>query len=246
VADDSDESTREQGDDDLERARNRFRIDLGANGLLLVMLILLLVVLPFASDDDTQRNISRIIWSGVITAGIIKARRRRIFLWAALSIAIPSLLSSWIDLFGFAQAGPLVVALFFGLIAAQILVDIFSEDQVKLDHVLGGINVFLLLGVMFGRLHVAIESSTAGSYILNDLPIGTAVAQSGQYLENVMLYFSYVTLTTLGYGDITPVSELARMLSTIEAVVGQLFVAVLIARLVAAHASNSRPDQVSS
>jgi len=211
--------------------------EMGGNALLLATLILLLVVLPFVPGDNTQTVVNRIIWSVAIVAGIYRARGRRIFLWAALIIAIPSLLSGWVDLFGFAEAGPLLVALFFSLIAAQILTDIFSRGRVEVDQILGGINVYLLLGVVFARLHVAVEHFAAGSYTLGGLPIADAVAQTGQQLDQVMLYFSVITLTTLGYGDILPVSEVARMLSSVEAVVGQLFVAILIARLVSAHAS---------
>jgi len=219
------------------RPKRWLREEIGGNTLLLATLIMLLVVLPFVPGDNTQSVVSRIIWSVAIVAGIYKARGRRIFLWAALVIAVPSLLSRWIDVFGLAEAGPLIVALFFALIAAQILTDIFSRGRVEVDQILGGVNVYLLLGVVFARLHVAVEDFAAGSYTLGGLPIATALAQSGQQLEQVMLYFSVITLTTLGYGDILPVSEAARMLSSVEAVVGQLFVAILIARLVSAHAS---------
>ena len=210
---------------------------MGGNAILLAMLILLLVVLPFVSGELTERIVGQMVWSVTIVAGIYKAKGRRVFLWAALIIAVPSILSAWTGLFGLAQMGPLIVALFFALIAAQILVDIFSKNQIEIDQIIGGVNVYLLLGIMFARLHVAAEVFVAGSYTLGGLPIAAALAESGQQLDEVMQYFSFITLTTLGYGDILPVSEIARMLATVEAVVGQLFVAVLIARLVSAHGS---------
>jgi hypothetical protein len=206
------------------------------------MLIILLVVVPFLPGHHTEGVINRIAWSALIVVGILRTSGRRHFLWAALVIAIPSLLSRWVDAFGLADAGPLVVAFFFALIAAHILTDIFSQRRVQLDHILGGINVYLLLGVLFARLHVAVEKYNGASYMLGDLPLAVAAERMGQHLEDLLQYFSFTTLTTLGYGDIRPVSHAARVLSTTEAVLGQLFLAILIARLVSVYVSRRTSD----
>jgi hypothetical protein len=215
---------------------------LGGNAILLAMLILLLVVVPFlpaqVSGYDTEGTINRVVWTALIIAGILRTAGRRYFLWAALVIAIPSLLSRWIDVFGLADAGPLIIALFFALIAGHILTDIFSQHRIGLDHILGGINVYLLLGVLFTRLHVAVEMNDGKAYLLGDMPLRVAAQSMGQHVEDMMQYFSFTTLTTLGYGDIRPMSEIARMLSTVEAVSGQLFLAILIARLVSVYVSH--------
>ena len=96
---------------------------MSGNAILLATLIVLLVFLPFVPGDETQSVVSRIVWTVVIAAGIFRASGRRWFLWAALVIAVPSLLSNWVDIFGLGEVGPLVVALFFALISAQILAD---------------------------------------------------------------------------------------------------------------------------
>ncbi len=216
--------------------------ELGGNAILLSMLVFLLVVVPFLPIHDTERVITRVAWSALIIAGILRTRGRRRFLWAALLIAFPSILSRWIDVAWLADTGPLVIALFLALIVAHIMADIFSQRRIQLDHILGGINVYVLLGVMFARLHVANEKYNADSYMLGDLPLAVAAEQAGQHVEDLLQYFSFTTLTTLGYGDVHPVSDTARVLSNAEAVIGQLFVAILIARLVSVYTSRRTLD----
>jgi len=216
--------------------------EFGGNAVLLLTLIVLLTVLPLFPGDRAEGIISRLVWTAVVMAGLARASGRRFFLWSALLIAIPSVLSRWFEIPGGAQAGPFVLALFFLLISAQMLSDIFKHRQIQTDQVLGGVNVYLLLGVMFARLHVGVETLVPDSYMLGGLPIADAAGAAGSELEDVFQYFSFATLTTLGYGDIRPVGHAARVLSTTEAVVGQLFIAIFIARLVSIHATRPEGD----
>jgi voltage-gated potassium channel Kch len=100
--------------------------------------------------------------------------------------------------------------------------------------ILGAINVYLLFAIGFMFLHAFVEAVTPGSYQYQGESL-SAVFRGHPEVEALafMLYFSIVTLTTLGYGDIAPAAPAARMLCSLEAVIGQLFVAVFIARLVA-------------
>lgn len=230
------EPNREQNREKIAAASSTqtgfLRDEFGGNAILLATLVFLLGFLPFLPGQHSESVITRITWAAVIIVGIVRARGRRFFLWAALIVAVPSLLSRWVDLFGLADIGPLFEALFLALIAAYILTDIFSQRRVQFDHILGGVNIYLLLGVLFARIHLVIEKYSAGSYMLGDLPLATAAVHSGQRLEDLLQYFSFTTLTTLGYGDIRPLSEVARVLSMAEAVIGQLFIAILIAGLI--------------
>jgi voltage-gated potassium channel Kch len=111
---------------------------------------------------------------------------------------------------------------------------VYAHKTVTHDTILGGINVYLLMGFTFQMLHATIMLIDPASYSI-----------SGQYLTSylnadddirsfaTLLYFSFTTLTTLGYGDILPTSTVARLTTSIEAIFGQLFVAVFIGRLVA-------------
>ncbi|MBC8340898.1 MAG: two pore domain potassium channel family protein [Proteobacteria bacterium] len=215
---------------------------LGANAILLLALFVLLAVVPFLPGHQAENLVSRIVWSIVIVAGLARSSGNRFFLWAALIIAGPTLASRWIDIPGGAMTGSLAVALFLLLISAHILVDIFARRQIGIDQIFGSVNVYLLLGVLFARLHLAVAIQSPDAYMMGDISLAAAVSQAGQELEDVLYYFSFTTMTTLGYGDIWPVSQAARMLSMGEAVVGQLFIAILIARIVGVHAAQSADD----
>ncbi len=116
--------------------------------------------------------------------------------------------------------------IYLGWITVILALDVFRDRQrVSADMVYGAVNVYLLIGVTFAMAHRAqtllVPDSIGGLDATSEL--GDA------------FYYSFVTLTTLGYGDISPVSDNARMLAVFEAVLGQLYIAVLLAKLVATH-----------
>ena len=124
---------------------------------------------------------------------------------------------------------PWSVLLFIGvaLVAtASALRFAMSSPQVQAEHVYAALSVYLLAGLSFGVLHWSIERQWPGSFLEGG-------AASGLHLSTA-IYFSFVTLATLGYGDVVPKSEMARGIVVLEAIGGQLYVAVMIARLVGA------------
>jgi ion channel len=96
------------------------------------------------------------------------------------------------------------------------------------EHVYAALSAYLLAGLVFGVLHWAIANAWPGS-------VGEAAASAATGLSlATAIYYSFVTLATLGYGDVVPKSEVARGLAVFEAVAGQLYIAVMVARLVGA------------
>jgi hypothetical protein len=113
-----------------------------------------------------------------------------------------------------------------GLLATLVLVQVFREGPITLGRLCGAIAVYLLLGLMFAFLYTALAFLIPGAFSVTlTMHPRTAVAPE-------FVYFSFVTLSTVGYGDIEPVHPVARSLATLEAICGQLFPAVLLARLV--------------
>jgi voltage-gated potassium channel Kch len=213
----------------------------GRFGVLLVALVAFLVVLPFFPGSGAGGALLRLGWSVVILAGLLTASRNRKALWIALVIAIPVLVLRWTadhsDLPALRIAEPLSSALFLAFTAGVILKSIFFERRVTLDEILGGVIVYLLIGVVWGQLHHALELAHPGAYLLGDVALVATASGADENPVLTFLYYSFTTLTTLGYGDIRPVTHAARMLSTSEALIGQLYVAILIARLVGSHIS---------
>ncbi|WP_312328907.1 ion channel [Stenotrophomonas sp.] len=106
-----------------------------------------------------------------------------------------------------------------------------SSQRVQSEHLSAALSAYLLLGLCGGVVFAAVSAISPGS-----MAVGGQPAQDGLGMGSA-LYFSFVTLATLGYGDITPVSQVARGLATLEAITGQLFLALLVARLVGLRSS---------
>jgi hypothetical protein len=128
---------------------------------------------------------------------------------------------------------PLTTAIAF-LTAASAVRFAMRTRNVNVEHVYAGLSAYLLAGAFFGVLHWRVEHVWPGSY----------VGSSDGFSLSSAIYFSFVSLATLGYGDLVPKSELARGLAVLEAIAGQLYIAVMLARLVSAHVqSGNRRDK---
>jgi hypothetical protein len=106
-----------------------------------------------------------------------------------------------------------------------------TSSRVSGELLYAALSVYMLLGILFGIVHYAIGLEWRDAYIL---PAGEV------FSLRTSIYFSFVTQTTLGYGDILPRSELARGLTIVQGITGQLYLAVMVARLVGLYASNAR------
>ena len=129
---------------------------------------------------------------------------------------------------------------FFVMIAITILIYIMKTEEVTADTIFGAICVYLFLGVVWAFLFRAIEVLGPGSFQLGEA-IAKDLAEGGitRSMNSGFIYYSFVTLTTLGYGDMTPVTPAARSFAALEAITGQLYLAVLVARLVGLHIASS-------
>jgi voltage-gated potassium channel len=110
----------------------------------------------------------------------------------------------------------------------EILRYIFKTDDLTFDSIFATVSIYLMLALVFSMFYTYIYNTMPGSFKLPDSQI---LPDFGSVKHN-MFYFSMVTIATLGYGDIVPVSSAARMLAVIEAIVGQFFVAVVVAMLI--------------
>ncbi|MGH0036774.1 MAG: potassium channel family protein [Myxococcota bacterium] len=122
-----------------------------------------------------------------------------------------------------------------------LLSEILRRHRVTFDTLLGGISVYLMIGFFYALAFNLVEFLKPGSFLDQGVPL-TNVAENSPFLATDarfpgLLYYSFVTLTTLGYGDIVPELPLARSLAASEALVGQLYLTVLVAALVGMHMS---------
>jgi hypothetical protein len=128
--------------------------------------------------------------------------------------------------------GHCLAALFYSWGAALIVASLFRRQALSLDSVFGAICGYLLLGMAWGVLYSMLDAAWPGSF-----EVGSRLAEQVRAEHSrvpLFTYYSFVTLTTVGYGDVTPVSTPARTCAWLEALTGQFYLAVLVAGLVGA------------
>ena len=121
--------------------------------------------------------------------------------------------------------GPIAGMFFSGFLINSIYHQIKKTRRVSGHTIKGALVIYLLLGFGWAMLHLLLFSWEPASY--NGIPAGSTNA-----LLNVFFYFSFVTLTTLGYGDISPALEIPRSFTIVEAIIGQIYLVVVVAWLV--------------
>jgi hypothetical protein len=195
------------------------------NAWLLAFLLLTIGIDPALEQADlTARGLETAL-AFTLLAGAVGAGVRGTRIAHGLAALFLVMLASWLALRvgSFPAASALAPALLgaSGLgMAALLLVSVFRGGRVSGERICAALCVYLLAGIAFGGLFAALEAVAPDSLDGAVDDIGSAV------------YFSFMTLTSVGYGDIAPAAPLARAVAMLEAVFGQLYLAVLIARLV--------------
>ncbi len=111
----------------------------------------------------------------------------------------------------------------------MIIRDLFSGTRVQMNKIFGAIVAYILLGIFWAFIYSALELIAPGTIVHGDGASITSYAEA--------TYFSFVTLCTVGYGDIVPTAHLTMVLANLESVAGQLYLAILVARLVSLYAT---------
>ena len=210
-------------------------------GMLLAAQILLSVISPlFSSSVYARSAVDFGITAVFITAIYVVSSSRKHYI-IGMILMIPTLVLIWGVKFYRVETLELISligsALFFCFIAWLILADIFRTKLVTLDIIAAGISVYLFFGNICGFIYTIIGRVDPNAFTIP----ATTASYLGDNLADVSsaMYFSFVTLTTLGYGDITPINDFARSLAFLEAAMGQIYLTVLIASLVGVHISIS-------
>jgi len=132
-------------------------------------------------------------------------------------------------------AGLVSALLLLLIVIIVILRNIISTDEIQVDTIFGGIATYLLIGVAWALVYYITDTLIPQAFIINaEFPVQSMVL-TGKSDFGFYNYFSMVTMTSLGYGDIIPAHPVTRALATYQVVVGQMFIAILVARLVGLH-----------
>ncbi|KPJ78585.1 MAG: hypothetical protein AMJ54_02915 [Deltaproteobacteria bacterium SG8_13] len=202
---------------------------------LLVAILLYLGIIPVIDQFVRLRFALDIFFSLILLTAIYAVSNQKQHLFIALALGVPMFTFVWLNKFfpaGWLKIGANVLtALFFGYALLRLLTYIFTESRVTRNVIYAAIIVYLFMGLLWADIYQLLYYLQPGSFEIAGIQTNNP--------DRVLVYYSYVTLTTLGYGDISPLTDLAGSLAILEAIIGQLYLTVLVARLVALHIAHS-------
>jgi hypothetical protein len=199
--------------------------------LLLLLTVFTFVIVPLEDLGIVGQLLLAMVFSLLLISGVGAVAKGVLPTVGVGALVFTGLAVRWVRLSSgagwLALPDALFSALVCALLAAVVLAQVFREGPITAQRVQGAIAVYLLLGLAWAFTYEAIALRWPQAFTFSSGATDPSVDLSSHFV-----YFSFVTLTTVGYGDITAVHPLGRSLATAEALVGQLFPAILLARLV--------------
>lgn len=195
--------------------------------VLLAALVVFFLAIPLAIGGPGPLRLVAVLFGLVLVVAAWAVGRTRWRLALTFGLGVPALAARVLDLAApdvVQPAAPAMTAVFLLFVVVVILIEVLRPAPVDGDKIAGAVCVYLLLGLLWSTLYSLVAALDPAAF---SLPAEAERDYAG------FLYYSFVTLTTLGYGDILPLSPMARTLSWMEAALGQLFLAVTVATLVA-------------
>jgi len=199
--------------------------------LLLLSLLLVIVIYPLLDHDDLRRLILAALIFVPVLLATIRLSKKRGWVWPSLLLMLASLIVAAVSA---AFPTPTLVAMkwalltvFFGLTVFGLFAYLKNARSVTNAHLYTAISIYLLLGMQWFALYSALDVFYPGSILPNNATITDR--------QSELLYFSLVTLSTIGYGDVVPRLGEVRILAALEGITGVLYIAITVALLVSGY-----------
>jgi hypothetical protein len=206
---------------------------------LILLVVEIFVIAPINVSGPVVRMVNSVIFSMLLVTGLLTMTHRKSLQALLAMFVLLSVSTRWARLvFGMQDLivldGILMLLCTIGFLVI-VLWQVYREGPITVHRIQGAVAAYLLVSVIFAVAYSLLEflrpASFQMSFVLEDF--------DGRVTRS-FYYFSVVTLTTTGYGDITPVTPMARTFVMMEALIGQLYPAILIARLVSLHVETKR------
>jgi hypothetical protein len=208
---------------------------------LLIALLILLIAIPLADDLNLAGVplVRALVFSCLLVIGVWSLKDGGRFFPVGMAFVIAGVILNVIAIksqSAFFQYGSILLLIGFLLVAITFTMkQVAIGTDINTNRIVGAICIYLMLGVIWAMAYTVVDLASPGSFA------GFSPMDDVGW-NSEWLYFSFVTMTTLGYGDILPVSATARGLAYMQAVVGQFYIAVLVAGLVGAYVSTKSND----
>ena len=208
--------------------------------VLLLFLLLYILGSPFLSPFPSLATLAHLSLSFVVLVALYTMGKRQHQRSIGILLLLPLLSFYWLGILNIISFGKatayLLFAFYYGLLIYSFSFQILHTRRVNTNVLLATFCLYLVIGLFWGVLYALLNEVIPGVYSGNLI--------SGE-IDSIhhFNYFSFVTLTTLGYGDITPQTAGAASLCQMEAITGQFFTAVVVAWLVGVHVSNSQENR---
>jgi hypothetical protein len=206
--------------------------------MFLGALLMLFIVAPFVEEMRGGDVVEALLLTLVLITGVMAVSSRPATTVLALLLVTPALVAKWMNHFWPERVPPemfvIPALVFVTFVITRLMAYILRAPRVNTEVLCAGISAYLMLGFVW-----ALGYMVVGRLVPNAFTFSVPANSMHGFTA---FYFSFVTLTTVGYGDICPVAPAARMLAIMEAMTGTLFVGMLIARLVSLYSSAPGPN----
>jgi hypothetical protein len=216
----------------LAKARHPERWRVGRLIWLLIVLVALMIAYPFFVHRPAVISVFNLFQTAALLLAIYAVcRKKKEFIPVAAVFSLFAGLS-WLDILYLKNPSLIFViipgwAVFYGFAIVAVLSRVSRYRRITVDEVAGAVSAYILIGLFFSMLYLWIELLQPGSFHISAQTNPTSLVDYSDFV-----LFSFATLTTLGYGDITPLTHLTQVFAVLESVIGVLYVAVLVGGLV--------------
>jgi hypothetical protein len=197
-------------------------------GLLVLLVVLVFVVPALPFEDNILQVAIDVTMTLVLLIGILAVAEHRGIALVLVALSLVAIAVRWAGMFmpaGLLHAARELSSLLAMLVlAVAVGISVFGRGMPAVDRILGAVVLYLLIGLEWAIAYAVVNGLVPDAF--------TGGAGMASFDMRHWVYFSFVTLTTVGYGDITPLARAAQSMAILEALVGQLYPAVILARLV--------------
>lgn len=206
---------------------------------LFFCLMIYFIIPPFFVNTPNRMHIISALFSLILVISVYAIERNRRTLRVGIVLAAILIGIQWFGVLFYTNINLIIIdraatCLFFALVSVGVINYIIRSEEVTASIIFGAICGYLLIGISWSFLHALIYSLNNQAYAFP-----ATISNVPQIATLNFIYFSFVSISTVGFGDITPVSHVARTFTWLEAITGQIYLTVWIARLLALHITHS-------